>query len=421
MSDQTEKPSGVHPKGNDPNVPSEPEVQHKKINFRALVGYTSTDQDQREKDLKEYEASYLARLEKNKPEESSDDFRVELGVSAKPDDDLGKLNLQKHTVTKRVKLQEERRKYKQKYLARHKQPKTKSKKLSNLKFGVDLGTLTLRQYVNVKRKAKQDEIKKYEQKYLARHKQQKAKPKKKAASSNLYKPEKPKPKRDVKKERKEYEQKYLARYKQPKVKPIKSSNLKSDDDLGRLNIRKHTVTKRREYLAKRKEYEEKYILRYMAKLEAKPKKSSSKKLDHDLISGRLNLREQIDKKRKELQAERKAYEKKYLARHKQPKANPIKSSNLKSDDDLGRLNIRKHTVTKRREYQAKRKEYEKEYLARYNKQQKAKPKKKAASSNLYKPEKPKPKRDVKKERKEYEKEYLTRYNKHQKAKPKKKK
>ena len=216
-----------------------------------------------------------------------------------------------------MKLQEERRKYKQKYLARHKQPKTKSKKLSNLKFGVDLGTLNLSQYINVKRKAKQDEIKKYEQKYLARHKQQKAKPKKKAASSNLYKPEKPKPKRDVKKERKEYEQKYLARYKQPKVKPIKSSN-------------------------------------------------------------------------------------------------------LKSDDDLGRLNIRKHTVTKRREYQAKRKEYEKEYLTRYNKQQKAKPKKKAASSNLYKPEKPKPKRDMKKERKEYEQNYLARYNKQQKVKPKKK-
>ena len=225
----------------------------------------------------------------------------------------------------------------------------------------------------------------------------------------------------MKNERKEYEQKYLARYKQPKAKSIKSSNLKSDDDLGRLNIRKHTVTKRREYLAKRKEYEAKYILRYMAKLAAKPKKSSSKKLDHDLISGRLNLREQIDKKRKELQAERKAYEKKYLARHKQPKVKSIKSSNLKSDDDLGRLNIRKHTVTKRREYQAKQKEYEKEYLARYNKQQKAKPKKKAASSNLYKPEKPKLKRDVRKERKEYEKEYLARYNKQQKAKPKKKK
>ena len=101
MSDQTEKPKGALPKGYDPNTPTEPEVQHKKINFRALVGYTSTDQDQREKDLKEYESSYLARLEKNKPEESSDDFRVDLGVSTESDDDLGKLNLRKHTITNR--------------------------------------------------------------------------------------------------------------------------------------------------------------------------------------------------------------------------------------------------------------------------------------------------------------------------------
>ena len=170
MSDQTEKPIGALPKGYDPNVPSEPEVQHKKINFRALVGYTSTDQDQREKDLKEYEANYLARLEKNKPEESSDDFRVELGVSTVSDDDLGKLNLRKHTVTKLEELREERKEYEKKYLTRYKEPKSK----------------------------------------------------KKAASSNLYKPEKPKPKRDMKNERKEYEQKYLARYKQPKAKSIKS-------------------------------------------------------------------------------------------------------------------------------------------------------------------------------------------------------
>ena len=132
MSDQTEKPRGALPKGYDPNAPSTENtpstevVQHKKINFRALVGYTSTDQDQREKDLKEYEASYLTRLEKNKPEESSDDFRVELGVSTESDDDLGKLNLRKHTVTKREELQEERKEYEKKYLVHvTKQPKVK--------------------------------------------------------------------------------------------------------------------------------------------------------------------------------------------------------------------------------------------------------------------------------------------------------
>jgi len=95
LSDQKEKPDGALPKGYDANTSSTEVVKQKKINFLELVRYTSTDQDQREKDLKEYEASYLARLEKNKPEESSDDFRVELGVSEKPDDDLGKLNLQK--------------------------------------------------------------------------------------------------------------------------------------------------------------------------------------------------------------------------------------------------------------------------------------------------------------------------------------
>jgi len=180
-----------------------------------------------------------------------------------------------------------------------------------------------------------------------------------------YSQQKVKPKQGMEKERKEYEKKYLARYKEPKVKPKKLSNLKYVD-LGRLNLRKHTITKRKQYLAERKEYE-----------------------------------------------------KKYLARYKQPKASIKKSSNLKHDDDLGRLNFRKHAISKRREYLAERKEYEKEYLARYNKQQKAKPKKKAASSNLYKPEEPKPKRDMKKERTEYEKKYLARY-KQPKAKPKKK-
>jgi len=161
-----------------------------------------------------------------------------------------------------------------------------------------------------------------------------------------YSQQKVKPKQGMEKERKEYEKKYLARYKEPKAKPKKSSNLKYDD-LGGINLRKHFAPKRREYLAKRKEYEEKYILRYMAKPKAKSKKSSSKKLDHDLISGRLNLREQIDKKRQELQAERKSYEKKYLVRYKERKPKITKSSSLKSDDDLGRLNLRKHSISKR--------------------------------------------------------------------------
>ena len=93
--------------------------------------------------------------------------------------------------------------------------------------------------------------------------------------------------------------------------------------------------------------------------------------------GRLNLRKHVIAKRREYLAERKKYEKEYLARLKKPqKAKPKKSSSLKSDADLGRLNLRKHVIAKRREYLAERKKYEKEYLARLKKQQKAKPKKK---------------------------------------------
>jgi len=98
-----------------------------------------------------------------------------------------------------------------------------------------------------------------------------------------------------------------------------------------------------------------------------------------------------------MKKERKEYERKYLSRYKQPKSSIKKSSNLKSDDDLGRLNLRKHAVTKRKEYLAKRKEYEKEYLSRYKQ---PKSRKNKESSSLYKPEKPKPKRDMEKERKE---------------------
>jgi len=89
----------------------------------------------------------------------------------------------------------------------------KPTKSSDLKHNTDLGTLTLRQYVNAKRKAKQNEIREYEKQYLSRYKQPKPQ---KRTSSDLYKPEIPKPKIERRKERKKYEQKYLSRYKQPK-------------------------------------------------------------------------------------------------------------------------------------------------------------------------------------------------------------
>ena len=438
MSDQPEKPKGALPKGYEPNAQGESQDQDKKIwdkyyngeielpnVVKELKRYRSSedteletsDEDQREKDLKEYESSYLTRVKKDKPEKSSDDFRVELGISTESDVDLGRLNLRKHAVTKREELQAERKKYEKKYLTRYKQPKAKPIKSSNLKSGVDIGKLTLRQYVNTKRKAKQKEIKEYEQKYLSRYKQPKIQ--KKKVSSSLYKPEIPKPKRDMKKERKKYEQKYLSRYKQPKANLRKPLNLKSDD-LGRLNLRKHTIAKRSEYLAKRKDYEEKYILRYMKKLKAEPKRSSSKNLDHDLISGRLDLRAFVDKKRHEIKTERTEYEKKYISKYKESKASIKKSKSLTESDDLGKFTISTKT-TALKKLRAERAEYEKQYLTRYSKQQKAKPKKKAVSSDLYKPEIPKPKRDMKKERKEYEQKYLARHLKQRKTKPKKKK
>ena len=90
---------------------------------------------------------------------------------------------------------------------------------------------------------KQDEIREYEKQYLSRYKQPKIK---KNVSSDLYKPEIPKPKRNMKKERKEYEQKYLSRYKQPKSGVKKSTSWTQHDvALGRLTLSPHFNAKRR--------------------------------------------------------------------------------------------------------------------------------------------------------------------------------
>ena len=140
-----------------------------------------------------------------------------------------------------------------------------------------------------------------------------------------------------------------------------------------------------------------------------------------MISGRLNLRAFVDKKRDELQIERTKYEKKYISKYKESKASIKKSKSLAESDDLGKFTISTKT-TALKKLRAERAEYEKQYLARYSKQQKTKPKsKKKADSSLYKPEIPKPKRDMKKERAEYEQKYLARHLKQRKTKPKKKK
>ena len=226
---------------------------------------------------------------------------------------------------------------------------------------------------------------------------------------------------------KKYEKEFLTRHKKRQKTWSKKKitiPLRQIEDLGRFSFREHVIVKREEYLAERKDYEQKYLHRCTKKQNDKPKRSSSITFDHDLISGRLNLREHVDKKQKELQSERKQYEKKYLTRYNNSKLKMKKSgSSVKSDGDLGRFSFRKHTVTKRKELQSERNEYEKEYLTRYLKQQKTKVKIAALEQKLrlsqIELEVPKP--DIKKERNDYEKEYLARYRKNQKVKSKIKK
>jgi hypothetical protein len=180
---------------------------------------------------------------------------------------------------------------------------------------------------------------------------------------------------------KKYEKEFLARHKKRQKtwsKKKVSIPLRQIEDLGRFSFREHVIIKREEYLAERKDYEQKYLHRCTKKQNGKPKRSSSKKLDLDLISGRLNLREHVEEKRKELQAERGEYEKKYLSRFKESETKLKKSKPSKEhNEDLGRLDFREHVVTKREKLKAERDEYEKKYVARYLKQQKSRRKKKS--------------------------------------------
>ena len=175
---------------------------------------------------------------------------------------------------------------------------------------------------------------------------------------------------------KKYEKEFLARYKKRQKtwsKKKVSIPLRQIEDLGRFSFREHTIVKREEYLAERKDYEQKYLHRCTKKQNDKPKRSSSKKLDLDLISGRLNLNEHVEEKRKELLAERVEYEKKYISRYKESETKPKKSKPSKEhNEDLGRLNFQELVVTKREKLKAERDEYEKKYVARYLKQQKSK-------------------------------------------------
>jgi len=180
---------------------------------------------------------------------------------------------------------------------------------------------------------------------------------------------------------KKYEKEFLARYKKQQKtwsKKKVSIPLRQIEDLGRFSFREHVIVKREEYLAERKDYEQKYLHRCTKKQNDKPKRSSSKEFDLDLISGRLNLREHVEEKRKEIQAELGEYEKKYLSRYKESETKLKKSKPSKEyNEDLGRLDFREHVVTKREKLKAERDEYEKNYVARYLKQQKSRRKKKS--------------------------------------------
>jgi len=348
-----------------------------------LRQYVNAKRKTKQNEIREYEKQYLSRYKEPKTKKNT-------GSS------LYKPEIQKPKRNKK----KERKEYEQKYLSRYKQPKSGVKKSTSwTQHDVALGRLTLSPHFNAKRRAKQDEIREYEQKYLSRYKEPKTK---KKASSSLYKPEIPKPKLNMKKERKEYEQKYLSRYKQPKSEVKKSTSWTQHDvALGRLTLSPHFNAKRRAKQNEIREYEQKYLSRY------KQPKIQKKKTSSDLY------KPEIPKPKLDMRKERKEYEQKYLSRYKQPKSAVKKSTSWTQHDvALGRLTLSTHFNAKRKAKQDEIREYEKQYLSRYKQ-----PKPKKWTKQLeWEPE---PKQDMKKERKNYENEFLTRYKKQQKAKPKK--
>jgi len=126
--------------------------------------------------------------------------------------------------------------------------------------------------------------------------------------------------------------------------------------------------------------------------------------------GKLTLRQYVNAKRKAKQNEIREYEKQFLSRYKQPKSIPVKSKSYLHVPGEPKIDINKE-----------RKDYEREYVSKFKKLQKTKLKIAALEQKLRlsQIELEEPKRDINKERKDYEKEYLTRYKKQQKSKPKK--
>ena len=180
---------------------------------------------------------------------------------------------------------------------------------------------------------------------------------------------------------------------------VKSSNLKSDVDLGKLNLRQYINAKRTAKQEEIKKYEKQYLARY------KQPKAGLKKSESYL--------HMPEEPKQDIKKERKDYEKEYLVQYnKQQKVRPKKKASKPLDlEPKPKQDIKKE-----------RKDYESEYISKFKKLQKTKLKIAALEQKLRlsQIELEEPKQDVKKERKDYEKEYLTQYKKQQKSKPKKK-
>jgi len=236
-------------------------------------------------------------------------------------------------------MQKERKEYEQKYLSRYKQPKSGVKKSTSwTQHDVALGRLTLSPHFNAKRKTKQNEIREYEKQYLSRYKEPKTK---KNTGSSLYKPEIPKPKRNMKKERKEYEQKYLSRYKQPKSGVKKSTSWTQHDvALGSLTLSPHFNAKRRAKQDEIREYEKQYLSRYK---EPKPRK-------------RAMQVEWEPEPKQDIKKERKDYEREYVSKFTKLQKTKLKIAALEQKLRLSQIELEEPKTDRKKE----RKKYEKE-------------------------------------------------------------
>ena len=138
---------------------------------------------------------------------------------------------------------------------------------------------------------------------------------------------------------------------------IKSSNLKSDHDPGKLTLRPYFDAKRKAKQGEIKEYEKKYLSRYK---KPRPKKKASKQFEPE------------SKPKRDIKKERKDYERKYVSRSLKLNKTKLKIVALEQKLRLSQIELEEP----KRDIKKERKDYEKEYLTRYNKQKRAKPKKK---------------------------------------------